>query len=537
MPSGKVGLPSKMCPDRPSSRNADAPLARRPEQGRWRKTVSSLPFWTVLALLVITTSLHYLTPQLRLLPFSSNTFLSRHTVERIAFILPVAVATFAFRQRGGLIVLALAFVAMAPRAIWLSPYRADALIETGVTVGVGYFVTWLIEVQARERTLREAAVARLSALNAVGTILTQSLELGQILEAALDKVLEVIGLDAGLVFTVDRGSQELILAACRGVSEGSAEELGRLGIGEGLCGRAAQRGEVQIVGDGAQGSSALGRVGMRTQVAVPLKARQRTQGVLAVGTRDTRQFSPQELELLGAIGNEIGVAIENAQLYDRMRFYASEITRAQEEERRRIARELHDETLQMLILLSRRLEALASPTEPLPETTTARLKSLQELVRDAMRAMRRFVQALRPPALDHLGLEAAIRGLLADLPRKGGIRTEFRVIGESKRLPPESELALFRIAQEALHNASRHADASRVSVQLAFRPDGVRVMVQDDGHGFEAPERLDDLVSLHKFGLMGMAERARVLGGTLTVQSKPGRGTDVIAELPAQPGP
>ena len=501
-----------------------------------KKTVTSPPFWIVVVLLATIALLHYLTPQTRLFLPPVDAFLSRHAVERIVFILPVAIATFAFRHRGGVLCLVLAVLIMLPRAIWISSYPADALVETVAAAVVGYLVIWMIETQAREKVLREEAVSRLSAINAVTTTVTRSLELEQILKAALDEVLKVMGMEAGLVFSLAKGSQELQLVAHQGMSDESATALGRLRPGEGPWGRVAQSGELMVGQDFSQDVPAVRREGLRAQVAVPFMSRDRIQGVLVVATHRSRQFLPEELELLTAIGNQIGVAVENARLYASMRFYVQEITRAQEDERQRIARELHDETIQMLIVLSRRLEALTASESP-SEATKQRLASLQELIRDISGGMRRFIRDLRPPILEHLGLAAAIRGVTGDLAKKDNIETELRVTGEERRLMPEEELALFRIAQEALNNARRHAGASRVEVQLAFCSDRVRMIVEDNGCGFDVPEKIEDLVSTGGLGLIGMHERARTLGGTLTIQSEPGQGTQLIVDVPVQSVP
>ena len=206
-------------------------------------------------------------------------------------------------------------------------------------------------------------------------------------------------------------------------------------------------------------------------------------------------------------------------------------------ERERIARELHDETVQMLIVISRRLELLAALSQDLPPDAQQMLASLQELIRNTREGVRRFAQGLRPPALDHLGLVAAIRGLVNDLTKKDEIETELCVLGESRRLTPEEELALFRIAQEALNNARRHAEASWVVVQIEFYSDKIRMLINDNGHGFDAPEKLDDHVSTRKLGLIGMHERVRNLGGTLAINSKPGQGTVVAVDVPIQSVP
>jgi signal transduction histidine kinase len=282
---------------------------------------------------------------------------------------------------------------------------------------------------------------------------------------------------------------------------------------------------------------AVRKEGLRSQIIIPLKSKGAVQGVLAVAARDSRQFLPEELELTTAIGNQIGVAIENARLYDNMRFYARQITLAQEDERKRIARELHDDTIQALIALSRRLDALSTLSEQLPEPALRYLKQLRELITSALRNVRHFIQDMRPPALDHLGLIPTLEGLTTDLAEKEGLEVELTVEGEKRRLTSEEELVLFRIAQEALNNVRRHSHASQVAIQMEFYPDGVRMTINDNGQGFEVPEKTGDLVATGKLGLIGMYERARLLHGTLVVQSESGKGTKVIADVPIQPGP
>jgi two-component system sensor histidine kinase DegS len=505
-----------------------------------KKIANNRSFWILGAMLTGLAVLHYLTPQARFLPLLPLP-LKRHAVERSIFLLPIASATFAFGQAGGLVTLVLSILIMLPRAFLISPYPADALVETGAVAVVGYFVIWMIETQDREKRLRQKAVSRLRAINAVTAIVTGSLELEQILNGALDKVLEVTGLDAGLIFSLEKQPQELILTAYRGVSKESAAEVNRLKLGEGFCGRVAQSGEPMVVRDSSRDPRltrlAVQQEGLRGQIIVPMKSKGEVQGVLAVATRQSRQFLPEELELITAIGNQIGVAIENARLYDNMRFYARQITRAQENERKRIARELHDDTIQALVALSRRLDALSTFSEQLPEPAMRHLKQLRELTTSALRNVRRFIRDMRPPALDHLGLVPTLEGVTTDLTEKEGLEVEFTVEGEKRRLAPEEELVLFRIAQEALNNVRRHSQASRVAIQMEFYPDGIRMTINDNGQGFKVPERTGDLVATGKLGLIGMYERARLLGGTLLVESEPGKGTTVTVDVPIQPGP
>jgi signal transduction histidine kinase len=271
---------------------------------------------------------------------------------------------------------------------------------------------------------------------------------------------------------------------------------------------------------------------------VPIVSGDQSFGTLALSSLDAaRSFSDGDVATLVGIGRQAGIAIENARLYENMRFYARRITQAQEDERKRIARELHDDTIQMLIVISRRLGVLASLPEPLSETALRHLQSLQDLVGDTLKGVRRYVQDLRPPTLDHLGLVATLEGLTDDLKEKDGIDTRVDVVGKARRLMPEEELVLFRIAQETLSNVRRHSRASQVTVRMEFCPERVRMVVEDNGQGFNAPERIGDLVSTGRLGLIGMSERAHLLGGTLQVDSEVGMGTSVIVDVPVGPQP
>ena len=504
-----------------------------------RRIVSTRHFWIVASMLAASTFLHYFTPQVRLPPLVSFP-LTRHTIERIIFLLPIAGASFAFGQAGGLITLALAVLIMLPRAFLSSPYPADAFLETVSVAVVGYTMIWMIETQEREKMLRQKAVARLQAINAVCSIVTGSLELEQIFSGALDKVLEVMGLDTGLIFFLDKQTQELILTAYRGISKESAAGIDRLKLGEGFCGQVAQSGELMVVKDSSHDPRltrlAVRKEGLRGQIIVPLKSKGGIQGALAVATRDSRQFLPEELELITVIGNQIGVAIENARLYENMRFYARQITWAQEDERKRIARELHDDTAQALIHLSRRLDSLATSSAQLSESAIQRLDEFQELIDNILQGLRRFSRDLRPSVLDDLGLLPALAGLLDDV-KEEGIKTELKVCGDRRRLSPEVELALFRIVQEALSNIRRHSQASQVVTVVEFGEGRAKITVDDDGQGFEPPDRSGDLVVMGKLGLAGMHERAHLLDGTLQIQSEPGEGTTVTVDIPIPPVP
>ncbi|GAC1315965.1 MAG: HAMP domain-containing sensor histidine kinase [Thermoleophilaceae bacterium] len=199
------------------------------------------------------------------------------------------------------------------------------------------------------------------------------------------------------------------------------------------------------------------------------------------------------------------------------------VLRAQEEERRRLARDLHDEVNQALTAILLRLEALSQAAPP---HLVSELGELKRLVNQAMGELLTLARQLRPTALDDHGLLPAIDGQVRRFAEQTGIRADFTSRGEPLSLAPDQEIAVYRVAQEALANVARHSRAERVDVQLDASSSGVALTVTDDGRGFDPLDRGRGL------GLGGMAERARLVGGELSIQSRPGVGTELSLRVP-----
>jgi len=633
---------------------------------RWKKIAGNRSFWILVVVLTGTTFLHYCTPRIRLL---TSYPITRHAAERIMFIIAVISATFTFGHTGGLVTLALIVLLMLPRVFLLSLHPVDALVEVIATGFIAYLTVLVL-------SSRQRAMSRLKTINAVTSALTQSLELEQILNDVLDRILEAMNVEAGAIYLLDEEEQGLALSAHRNLppelikgvnglksarmlaryeglkyqlamplrSKGTMNGLliignpepcpslrrevklvsticneismvienGRLyqniarqletercvcnvveeitseleldkvlpkimriaeglvgaeggvvalwdeersaitypylhnlprelaGVtvpeGEGLSGEVMTTGRPVVVDnypDYANAVSAFVQAGIVSVIAVPIVSGVRTFGALSLFTLNKRKvFSDKDVSILTAIGRQAGIAIENAYLYENMRFYARRIIRAQESERQRIARELHDDTIQSLIVLSRRLETLTTSNEQLPEAVTQGLRELRNFAGDVIERVRRFSQDLRPSILDDLGLLPALEELTTELRCQAGLYTEFRVLGARRRLTSETELALFRIAQEALSNIRRHAQATRIVLTVEFVNSTVQMTVQDNGKGFAPPRLTEHLVAAGRLGLLGMYERARLVGGTLAVESAPGQGTKVIVKMP-----
>lgn len=219
---------------------------------------------------------------------------------------------------------------------------------------------------------------------------------------------------------------------------------------------------------------------------------------------------------------------EQREARESIRAYANQVLRAQEEERNRIARELHDETLQELASLGLELDLVARDDGRLPLDTLRALGKLRERTSAIMDGIRRFTKDLRPPMLDELGLVEALQWLVDDLnAQQQTLRVSFEIHGAPVRFPPEKELLFFRIAQEALSNVRKHSGATAAAVFITFEPKRATLRVQDNGRGFRAVEGTGGFARQGKLGLIGMQERAQLLGGTFTIESDEGRGTTV----------
>jgi signal transduction histidine kinase len=213
----------------------------------------------------------------------------------------------------------------------------------------------------------------------------------------------------------------------------------------------------------------------------------------------------------------------------RATLYAALVVQAEEEQRRHVARELHDEPLQVFLHLARRIESLGG-VPGVPEDVAAGLVEVRHQVLDAATRLRSLARDLRPPTLDRLGLVAALTSLIADLEDEAGLHVRFQMTGTEARVAPELELGAFRLIQEALRNIVRHAETDMCTVVVEFHTDELRLRVDDAGLGFD-PESQDQPGSGH-LGLLGMQERIRLLGGALQIRSSPGQGTVVEATLP-----
>ncbi len=224
---------------------------------------------------------------------------------------------------------------------------------------------------------------------------------------------------------------------------------------------------------------------------------------------------------------------EEKRMQESMRYYVQLITRAQEEERKRLARDLHDDLSSSLLLLIRRIDS-AIPTSRSKQLASykATMEDLHKQAVESLQHVRRYVQDLRPRILDDLGLVASLDWMADDMQKNYKVHTTVSVSGGERPIPAEVQLLLFRIAQEALSNVRRHSEATEASIVLDVSESIISLAIRDNGRGFDPPSRLEDLASAGRLGIMGMAERAKLLNGTVEVRSSRGKGTEILTNIP-----
>lgn len=378
----------------------------------------------------------------------------------------------------------------------------------------------------------------LSTLSAISEALNRSLDTREALGRALHQLVELMRVNSGWIFLRSNGEYETAVTENLPL-ELAADDMARM-HGDCRCLQLLREGQltqaVNIVN--CMRLEKAGWVHPR-HVTVPLRTADDVIGVMNLTLPRRRALSTRELATLSAIGHEIGLAAERARLYEEVR--AKEALRgellqklitAHEDERRRIARELHDEAGQALTALILNLQ-MAEGTAARP-ADKQQLRRLRGIAEDTLSELRKLIYDLRPTVLDDLGLAAAIRWYVKEMIEPQGLRVEINIKGLEHRIPHHIETAVFRIAQEAFTNILKHAGAHRAALGVIHSDDSVKVTVTDDGQGFDLTA-VSRGQQRHGMGLMGMRERAELLGGTWKVVSRLHEGTTVEAIIPVGP--
>jgi|GEM_PF-1035301 len=274
------------------------------------------------------------------------------------------------------------------------------------------------------------------------------------------------------------------------------------------------------------------------RVWVPLMRGIDLRGLWLLGARGSRlRYAPEDLRWLTAVGRQAAVVLEAIHYAEQERRTASEmrtlyrqVVSAQEVERGRLTRELHDGLLQNLCAVTRDLKALGA-RQKTGEAPSADLADLAARSGETVNTLRAICNDLRPPLLQH-DLVSALKALVEELDARSPAPVHIEITADDLHLPDDVALAIFRITQEALHNAIQHADGSEIAVRLTLYPDRLRLTVTDDGRGITGGVEPARFVAQGHFGLAGMRERAAMIGGKLDVQTAADYGTVVILELP-----
>jgi two-component system, NarL family, sensor histidine kinase DevS len=366
---------------------------------------------------------------------------------------------------------------------------------------------------------------QLESLIEVGNALSMELDLNRLLDLVARRLRELVGARLVLI-ALPKPDGKLGVEAADG--EGADQILGvRVDAQTSKMGRVLQRRRSErvdsMIDDIEVDQEAARLVNVMTGLFVPLVARGRAIGVVAVHdkTGEDARFSEEDLRLVETFGNRAATAVDLSERVERDALRRA--MDAQELERRRLARELHDETGQALTSLLLGLRAVEEADD---QERRERLADVRELAVATLQDVRRLAVELRPKALDDFGLVPALERLVATFTEQTGIRVDLEETLGRTRLPPETETALYRITQEALTNVVKHARATRVSIVLTRKDASVTAVIEDDGRGFDPGSTREG-----GYGLLGMRERVELIGGRLDVEAN-GAGTAVVAEVP-----
>lgn len=360
-------------------------------------------------------------------------------------------------------------------------------------------------------------------------------DLGVLLKKVLDITTQTFQASLGIILLRDEESGSLKVSCSVGQGVNLPDDF-KIEMGSGFSGKIATTGEPGMILDINAETGSLRpmvRVQAKSLWGVPLKADGQTIGVMVIGFPKPYEWLPTERELMRAIGDRTGLAIERARMNDALREREQRIAelsghllRVQEEERKRISRELHDETGQALMVI--RLYLGMMETGITARNVRGKIRETVDVVDRTIEGIRRIIGKLSPLVLQELGLMAAIRKEAKDFARNTGVKARVLISEDVGRLAPGTEQAIYRVVQEALHNVAKHAHARNVTVHLVRQEQLVQVVVEDDGIGIQARSSRDQ-----SFGLAGIKERIAMLGGVSRVISAKGKGTRIEINVPA----
>ena len=383
----------------------------------------------------------------------------------------------------------------------------------------------------------------LAAYNTIAAIVGQSLNLKVILSEVLAKILETTQLSFGKIFVFSPEGEKMVPIVQQG-EQANLNFFKELMLGEGIVELVANKGEPVIIPDLSEVTqfalNMAGQAGGFSLAVLPLKSKTRVVGVMLLLGSEKLSGNEDNMQLLTTFGRQIGVAIENATLWEELKAkeelrtkLLEKVISAQEEERKRIARELHDQTSQSLTSLKLGLKLISEACTL--EEVKERVDELRTVTNGILEDLHDLALELRPSVLDDLGLEAALQRYTKDWSKKFSIEVDLHCSGlVNFRLPPQVETTVYRVVQETLTNAARYARATAVSIIVERRDNSLVTIIEDDGVGFEVQRVRRSPLEAKKLGIFGMEERVSLIDGSFAIESEPGAGTTVYVKVPLE---
>lgn len=384
-------------------------------------------------------------------------------------------------------------------------------------------------------------------LNSVAFAMNRTQDLDEILRTALAKALQVLNLDSGGIFLIDTERREFSLRAQQGLDRAAGERSARIelhdsALEQGLLEKGLSLEPEPIF---PPFRAALGRPGgdrPRELTCFLITAKGKARGFLAFEVPPHKDLTTgEDFHLIGSLGNFLGGAVENALLQQTVRKHREELKgltarlfHSQEEERRRIARELHDEAGQALTGIHFALETIEKGLSVEAGPVRDLIAEVKSQISQTHTEMRRISYRLHPALLTDLGLEPALDAYLSGISRHSGLEVDFNMVGFEERVDPEVETVLYRLSQEALTNTLKHARAHRFRLSVVRGYPKIIFLAEDDGIGF-AYREFDQ--PKNALGLLSMRERAAMLGGSFSIRTAPGKGTRIRIEIPVGEAP
>ena len=407
--------------------------------------------------------------------------------------------------------------------------------------------------------------AELATLNTLAVDAAGSLDLTKTISTVLEQTIETLDATAGMVFLQRDNQPGLRLEAHRGISIDMAEKEAHLAPGHCLCGQAVKTRQVLFASDVGKDPRCVSNLciceGFRAVTCAPLEVKGQLVGHMTMVSQQGDHSNESQRDFIAAIARQVSISIENARLYDTVRTFnveleqkvnqrtrelesarwalaekarqlqrlLSESHRIQEDTQARIAHDMHDSVTQMIIGALYETQAARQALLDDPDRAAESLLRAQQLLSDVETEIRRVIYDLHPPVLDAMGLVVALKRFAVTFAAAFDMECQVQVVGRPQRLSKESEVAIYRILQAALHNVASHAQAHRAQVSFDFGADSLRVAIEDDGIGFD-PQAALNAPGEH-LGLIGMRERAESLGAELSVTSTVGEGTQIELTL------